>query len=112
MAGNDSGFTRGNPDAPEGTQVAFLQDTGSFSQIVVGLGAGTYEMRFDAAQRGDSQASQQDFQVLVDGIVVGTFTPTGTSYTFTRPPPSPSRPGAHDHLPGAGHGRRRQHRLD
>ena len=37
---------------------------------------------FDAAQRGDSQASQQDFQVLVDGSVIGTFTPTETSYTL------------------------------
>ena len=82
MASNDSGFTRSNPDAPEGTQVAFVQDTGSFSQIVVGLGAGSYDLSFDAAQRGDSQASQQDFQVLVDGSVIGTFTPTETSYTL------------------------------
>ena len=35
---------------------------------------------FDAAQRGNYQASHQDFQVLVDGVVVGTFTPTGTAY--------------------------------
>ena len=35
---------------------------------------------FDAAQRGNFQASRQDFKVLVDGAVVGTFTPTGTSY--------------------------------
>src|SRR5262249_376212 len=27
VAGNGSGFTVGNPDAPEGTQVAFLQDS-------------------------------------------------------------------------------------
>ena len=30
--------------------------------------------------RGNFQASKQDFEVLVDGIVVGTFTPSGTSY--------------------------------
>ena len=37
-------------------------------------------LSFYAAQRGNYQASRQDFSVLVDGIVVGTFTPSGTSY--------------------------------
>jgi hypothetical protein len=37
-----------------------------------------------AARRGNFQASRQDFQVLVDGAVVDTFTPSGTSYqTYT-----------------------------
>ncbi len=41
-------------------------------------------MSFSAAQRANHQASQQNFQVLVDGAVVGTFTPTGTTYqTYT-----------------------------
>jgi hypothetical protein len=80
VAGNGSGFTDGNPDAPEGTQVGFLQRTGAFSQDVPGWAAGTYQVSFNAAQRGNYQASQQDFQVLVDGKVVGTFTPTGTGY--------------------------------
>ena len=90
---NGSGFTSGNPAAPQGTQVAFLQDTGSFSQTVAGWAAGSYVLTFEAAQRGNNQASRQDFQVLVDGIVVGTFTPSGTSYQATPPPCSPSRPG-------------------
>ena len=80
ISGNDSGFTAGNPPAPEGVQVAFLQTTGSFSQSVAGWAAGSYVLTFSAAQRGNYQASRQDFQVLVDGIVVGTFTPSGTSY--------------------------------
>ena len=42
--------------------------------------AGTYVLTFNAAQRGNNQASRQDFRVLVDGVVVGTFTPSGTSY--------------------------------
>ena len=84
IAANGSGFTSGNPPAPEGTQVAFLQTTGSFSQAVAGWAAGSYQLTFDAAQRGNYQASRQDFQVLVDGVVVGTFTPSGTSYqTYT-----------------------------
>jgi subtilisin family serine protease len=84
VAGNGSGFTAGNPNAPEGTQVGFLQGIGSFSQVISGMTAGTYLLTFDAAQRANWQASQQDFQVLVDGSVVGTFTPSGISYaTYT-----------------------------
>jgi hypothetical protein len=84
ISGNNSGFTAGNPAAPEGAQVAFLQGKGSFSQAVSGWAAGSYVLTFDAAQRGNYQASQQDFSVLVDGMVVGTFTPSGTSYqSFT-----------------------------
>ena len=94
IAANNSGFTSGNPPAPQGTQVAFLQTTGSFTQTVTGWAAGSYVLTFDAAQRGNYQASRQDFQVLVDGTVVGTFTPSGTSYqSLHRPPRSPSRPG-------------------
>ncbi|MGA7501701.1 MAG: hypothetical protein WBX00_33630, partial [Isosphaeraceae bacterium] len=80
LAGNDSGFTSGNPPAPEGSQVAFLQGTGSFTQSVTGWAAGSYVLTFDAAQRGTSPASQQNFNVLVDSTVVGTFKPSGTSY--------------------------------
>jgi hypothetical protein len=80
ISGNGSGFTTGNPPAPQGVQVAFLQETGSFTQTVSGWTAGSYVLTFDAAQRGNHQASQQDFEVLVDGVVVGKFTPTGTSY--------------------------------
>jgi N-acetylneuraminic acid mutarotase len=79
VAGNGSAFTAGNPDAPEGSQVAFLQGTGSFSQVVNFL-AGSYTIGFSAAQRGNYQDSSQTFQVLIDGTVVGTFTPTGTAY--------------------------------
>jgi hypothetical protein len=80
ISGNGSGFTAGNPPAPQGSQVAFLQETGSFSQTVSGWAAGSYVISFDAAQRSNFQASRQDFAVLVDGNVVGTFTPSGTSY--------------------------------
>jgi hypothetical protein len=80
ISGNNSGFTSGNPAAPEGVQVAFLQTTGSFNQSVSGWAAGSYSLGFKAAQRGNYQASRQDFNVLVDGMVAGTFTPSGTSY--------------------------------
>jgi hypothetical protein len=80
VSSNGSGFTAGNPNAPQGTQVAFLQTTGSFSRSVT-LAAGTYGLTFAAAQRGNVQASSQTFEVLVDGVSVGTFTPAGTSYS-------------------------------
>ena len=65
---------------PSRAQVAFLQQTGSFSQSVAGWAAGRYVISFDAAQRGNIQASREDFQVLVDGAVVGIFTPSSTAY--------------------------------
>ena len=80
LSANNSGFTAGNPPAPEGTQVAFLQRTGSFSQSVTSSAAGSYVITFDAAQRANYQASHQDFEVLVDGVVISTFTPSSTSY--------------------------------
>ncbi len=79
VSGNGSGFTSGNPSAPQGAQVAFLQNSGSFSQAVT-LAAGTYVVSFSAAQRATFQSSAQTFQVRIDGTVVGTFTPSGTAY--------------------------------
>jgi hypothetical protein len=82
VAGNGGYFTSGNPNAPEGTQVAFLQGAGtSFSQSI-NFSAGTYALTFQAAQRAVNGG--EAFNVLVDGQVVGNFTPDGTSYgTFT-----------------------------
>jgi len=80
IAANVSGFTYGNPSAPDGTQVAFLQGTGSASQAVT-FAAGTYTLSAAAAQRGNINQSGEDFRVLVDGNVVGTFKPTGTAYS-------------------------------
>ena len=113
ISGNNSGYTSSNPPPPEGSQVAVLQQTGSLSQTVSDWAAGSYQLAFKAAQRGDnpSHPSQQDFQVLVDGTVVGTFKPSGTSYqTYTTVPFTVTAGYAHDHVPGIGRCRRRQHR--
>ncbi|MBL8797111.1 MAG: hypothetical protein JNM56_24635 [Planctomycetia bacterium] len=81
VAGNGSGFTSGNPNAPAGTQVAFLQDEDSTISQAVAFAAGTYTISFLAAQRQNTQlAGDQVIAVLVDGAVVATITPTGTSY--------------------------------
>ncbi len=80
VAGNWGGLTDGNPDAPQGTQVAFLQDFGSISQDVY-FPAGTYRLKFAAAQRGDGNASSQSFELQVDGVAVEDFTPADSIYT-------------------------------
>ncbi len=79
IAANGSAFTANNPNAPRGRQVAFLQGTGSFSQTI-SFRAGSYQISFYAAQRKGVNKSVQNFQVLIDGNVVGTFTPTSFEY--------------------------------
>ena len=81
VSANGSGFTWGNPNAPQGSQVAFLQMTGSFGQSVAAWAAGNYTIAFKAAQRGNYGTQAEDFQVQVDGVVVGTFKPTSTTYS-------------------------------
>src|SRR5262249_23078461 len=80
VAGNGSGFTDGNPDAPQGTQVAFLQGPSSFSQSVP-FAAGTYSVSFLAAQRGNYPYSSQTFEVRTAATVVGTSAQEPRSYT-------------------------------
>jgi hypothetical protein len=50
ITSDGSPFTAGNPYAPDGTQVALLEESGSISQSVY-LNAGTYNLSFMAAQR-------------------------------------------------------------
>jgi hypothetical protein len=86
VAGNGSTITSGNPNAPEGTQVAFLQGTATISQAVNFLTAGAYQLSLLAAQSGNNNTSSEKVRVLVDGAVVATFAPTSTSYaTYTTP---------------------------
>ncbi|HEY9284951.1 MAG TPA: RHS repeat-associated core domain-containing protein [Pyrinomonadaceae bacterium] len=92
VSGNGSPFTAGNPAAPQGTQVAYVQGGSSshVSQQVTGLQTGvSYAVTFKAAQRGNCCAGGgQDFDVYVDGTLLGTYKPAGASYqeitaTFT-----------------------------
>jgi hypothetical protein len=93
LSANGSGFTSGNPGAPEGAQVAFLQTTGSFSQAF-NWSAGSCTITFAAAKRGNNGGAN-DFQVLVDSTVVGTFCPTSTSYSDFSTTPVAVTAGAH-----------------
>jgi Concanavalin A-like lectin/glucanases superfamily/Chitobiase/beta-hexosaminidase C-terminal domain/Immunoglobulin domain len=79
ISGNASGFSAGNGPAPAGSQVAFLQTTGYFSQNV-NLVAGSYNVNFLAAKRVNSGGAN-DFNILIDGTVVGYFKPTNGTYS-------------------------------
>ncbi|MBY0524870.1 MAG: protein kinase [Gemmataceae bacterium] len=95
VAGNASGYTAGNPNAPQGTQVAFLQGTKSMSQSMT-LSAGTYQLEFLAAQRKNTQGGGQTFRVLIDGSVMGTFTPGSTQYARNATSPFTVNEGTHN----------------
>ena len=94
VAGNGSGFTSGNPPAPVGTQVGYIQMKGQISQTI-SVAAGTYDLTLSAAQRGNFQASTQTFEVVVDGTVVGIFDPTGSGYTIMTTGPFTVTAGTH-----------------
>jgi hypothetical protein len=82
VAGNVGYFTSGNPHAPEGAQVAFVQGAASSFSQAIDFSTGTYSLTFQAARRAVNGG--ETFNVLVDGQVVGTFRPGGVSYsTFT-----------------------------
>jgi len=84
LSANNTAFTQGDSPAPEGSQVAFLQDLGSITQAVAGWAAGTYTLSLQAAQRTNYGSSNESFQVLIDGNAVATFNPAGSSYqSFT-----------------------------
>jgi hypothetical protein len=89
VSGNDSGFTAANPVAPEGGQVAFVQNKGAIRQRIGGFVAGRdYTITLAAAQRANIQSSRQTFEIRVDDRVIATITPGSTRYedvsvTFT-----------------------------
>ena len=90
ISANNSGFTSGNPNAPQGVQVAFLQTTCSVSQVVSGFTVGTvYRVVFAAAQRKFGTVGQT-WNVAINGSLIGSFAPplSATNYvdyaaTFT-----------------------------
>ncbi|WP_217594669.1 cellulase family glycosylhydrolase [Cohnella sp. GbtcB17] len=83
----DAGIQRNGGDfgasaAPLGVQTAFVQNSGTMSQLV-SLTAGTYKVAFKAAKR-TSYGGTQTFNVMFDSTLIGTYTPsTGTFATFS-----------------------------
>jgi RHS repeat-associated protein len=66
IAKNNSAFTSTNPVAPEGTQVAILQQSGRATHPL-SLTAGNYSLNLRAAQRGSINPSSQQLLVTIDG---------------------------------------------
>ena len=80
VSANSSAFTSGNSPAPEGVQVAFLQEFGSISQTISGFSPGTaYTITFAASQRNNIG---QTFNVQIDGVTIGSFEPPPGVYTY------------------------------
>jgi RHS repeat-associated protein len=67
---NGSDFTVGNPPAPAGSQVAYVQGTASFSQELT-IPPGTYTLSLWSAQRGNFQNSYQEFNVDLKPVNTG-----------------------------------------
>ncbi len=95
VSGNGSPFTNKSPNAPEGVQVAFIQQVGTITQSIAGWNPGSYQLSFQSVQRTNYQTSSEDFQVYLDNTVVGTFTPSGTSYQTYTTDPFPVTAGSH-----------------
>ncbi len=82
VSSNGSGFTAGNPIAPDGGQVGLVQFTGSMQEDISGFQAGvTYELGLLAANRVSSPGGQtQTISVSIDGRAIATITPTTANY--------------------------------
>ena len=91
IAGNGSGFTNLNPDAPEGDQVLFLQGTGYANQTI-SYPNGRYRLRLQAAQRKNNT---QTFVVTVDGAEIARITPADENYAAFLSDSFRLSPGSH-----------------
>jgi Bacterial Ig domain/Protein of unknown function (DUF642) len=80
IVANGSGFS--NPNAPLGSQAAFVQGYGGISQTLAGFSPGiTYTITFAAAQRsGVSQHGGESWNVMIDNTVITNYSPGSTSY--------------------------------
>jgi RHS repeat-associated protein len=94
VSGNNSAFTAYNPPAPVGTQVGFIQTTGTISQSVTLKANTQYTLKFTAAQRSNNTSSQ-DFEVFLDNTSLGTFRPSGASYAQLTTAAFTTSPGTH-----------------
>ncbi len=82
IAANGSGF--GPPAPPGGSQVGFVQMTGSASQTI-SLPPGSYTISMRVAQRNCCGANNQQLDIRINGVSVGTIQPlnNGAYATFT-----------------------------
>jgi len=81
---NGTLFNSSNPNAPEGSQVAFLQSTSMISQVISGFVPGAnYAVTFSAAQRASQyQQSRQTWDLRVDNTVIASYAPPATATSY------------------------------
>lgn len=80
IVANGSVFS--NPNAPEGSQAAFVQQFGSFAQTIAGFTPGTsYTISYSAAQRSTVQNGGETWDVAIDGNVIKSNIAGATTYT-------------------------------
>jgi hypothetical protein len=84
ITANNSPFTSGNSNAPEGIQCAFLQGVSTISQSASNFVPGaTYSLTFAGAQRAQSVANGgQTWQVKIDNTIIGIFIPSGNATNY------------------------------
>jgi lysophospholipase L1-like esterase len=93
----ESGTVFGTPKhIPDCWQAAFIQGTGQFSQPVNFQSAGTYVIRFQAEGPDNGEAGSESISVLIDGNVVGTFTPLTAQWTLYDSNPFNVTSGVHN----------------
>jgi lysophospholipase L1-like esterase len=84
-----NGSVWGAPAAPDGTQTAYLQTSGSIDQSFNVATAGTYQIAFKAAQRAylSGTSTYQQIAVYLDGNLLNVCSPTSSSswnsFSFT-----------------------------
>lgn len=79
LAGNQSGFTYANPNAPQGDQVAFLQGGGKIRQSF-SVVPERYRIALFVAQRQHGGLNAQEISVRLDGNEIARFKPTSEQY--------------------------------
>ena len=79
FAGNSSAFS--NPNAPDGQQAAFVQESGSMSQNVPSFAAASYTLTVSGAQRtAHNPGGPQSVDVYLDSTKIGTIAPTSGAF--------------------------------
>jgi hypothetical protein len=81
ISGNGSAFTSGNPNAPKGLQVGYVQGLGIISQSM-NFPQNSYQVIFSAAQRANITQAGQTFNVTLDGQVIGTYAPPESAVNY------------------------------
>ncbi|WP_299458757.1 G8 domain-containing protein [uncultured Microscilla sp.] len=92
VSGNNTGFTKNNPNAPQGSQVLFLQNSGSVQGAMNVTARGYYRLIYKSAVRaGNTKA----IRVEISGKKISEATIPSSNYTQMHSLPVYLNPGWH-----------------